>query len=92
MPRDAAEGGVFMASRRSWGNFQAACRFDSGTVGRLVVLSTEESHPLNRESNPATAFFLLRFFLVCIFPLPLCSSSLVIEGRFLGLLLAAFLS
>ena len=81
-----------MASRRSWGDFQVACRFDSGAVGRLVVWSTEESHPLNRNPAPATTFFVLRFFLICIFPLPLCSSSLVTEGHFLGVLLAAFLS
>ena len=81
-----------MASRRSWGDFQAACRFDSGAVGRLVVWSTEESHPLNRESSPRDCIFPSTFFLVCILPLSLYLSSHVPEGRFLGLLLAAFLS
>ena len=51
VPRGTMEGEVFMVSRRSWGNFYAACRFDSGAVGRLVVWSTEESHPINRESG-----------------------------------------
>ena len=49
--------GVFMVSRRSWGDFQAACRFDSSVVGRLVVWSTEESHPINRESSPCGWIF-----------------------------------
>ena len=81
-----------MASRRSWRDFQAACRFYGSAIGRLVVWSTEESHPLNRESSPRDCIFPSAFFLVCIFPLLLCSSSFVIEGRFLGLLLAALLS
>ena len=47
------EGGeVFMVSRRPSDDFQAACRFDSSAVGRLVVWSTEEPHPINRESSP----------------------------------------
>ena len=62
MPRGAAEGGVFMARLRSWGDFQAACRFDSGAVGRLVVWSTKESHPLNRESSPRDCIFPSAFF------------------------------
>ena len=57
-----------MASRRSWGDFQAACRFDSGTVGHLVVLSIEESHPLNRESSPRDCIFHSAFFSHLYFP------------------------
>ena len=52
------EGGeVFMVSRRPSDDFQAACRFDSSVVGRLVVWSTEESHPINRESSPCGWIF-----------------------------------
>ena len=61
-----AEGGkVFMASRRPWDDFQAACRFDSSAVGRLVIWSSEESYPINRESSPRG----------CIFPSASCSSG-----------------
>ena len=53
-----AEGGeVFMASRRPWDDFQVACRFDSSAIRRLVVWSTKESHPINRESNPRGCIF-----------------------------------
>ena len=57
VPSGAVEGGVFMASHRSWGDFQAACRFDSDMVGRLVVWSTEELCPLNMESSPRNCIF-----------------------------------
>ena len=53
-----AEGGeVFMASRHLWDDFQATCSFDNNAVGRLVVWSIEESHPINRESNPRGCIF-----------------------------------
>ena len=46
-----------MASRRPWDDFQATCSFDSSAVGRLVVWSTDESHPINRESGPRGHIF-----------------------------------
>ena len=53
-----AEGGeVFMASRCPWDDFQVACRFDNSAIRRLVVWSTEESHPINRESSPRGYIF-----------------------------------
>ena len=58
VPRGVVEGEVFMASRHSWDDFQAACHFDSSAVGRLVVWSTEESYLINRESSPCGCIFL----------------------------------
>ena len=60
-----AEGGeVFMASRCPSDDFQAACRFHSSAVGRLVVWSTEESHPINKESSPrGWIFFSVSLFI-----------------------------
>ena len=65
MTRGAQRGEGFMTSSHPWDGYQAACRFDSSVVGRLVVWSSEESHPINRESSPR----------VCIFPSPSCSSG-----------------
>ena len=53
----AERGEVFMASRRPWDDFQVACCFDSSAIRRLVVWSTEESHPINRESSPRGCIF-----------------------------------
>ena len=53
----AERGEVFMASRRPWDDFQVACRFNNNVIRHLVVWSTEESHPINRESSPRGYIF-----------------------------------
>ncbi|KAL6315421.1 hypothetical protein AAG906_000535 [Vitis piasezkii] len=67
-----AEGGeAFMVSRRPWDGYQAVCRFDSNVVGRLVVWSSEESHPINRESNSYGCIFLHFSFILFVNDVPL---------------------
>ena len=58
MTRGAQGGETFMASRCPWDGYQAVCRFDRSAVGRLVVCSFEECHPINRESIPPRRHFL----------------------------------
>ena len=46
-----------MASHRPWDGYHAACCFNSSAVRHLGVWSSEESYPINRESNPYDCIF-----------------------------------